>query len=129
MATNIAIACMQVMRHELGAPAREDQVVLEEPSEAHFVGLGRTKDWAYATVNINSKTDSEVRRCNSAAAVLLFYCCGLNNLDLRRCFVCMCAPIVLQMQCACVNFMQLGISCWYLFSGSSAVCAHAWLVQ
>lgn len=42
------------------APAR---LLFEEPDPASFVQLGRTKDWQYLVVNVNSKLTSEVSVC------------------------------------------------------------------
>ena len=63
---------MQVLRHQVGAPAGEDSLMLEERGEANFVALGRTKDWAFTTLNVNSKTSSEVRPKSALLAKFAF---------------------------------------------------------
>jgi hypothetical protein len=41
-----------------GAPPAE--LLLQEPEEARFLQLGRTKDWRYVSINSNSKLSCEV---------------------------------------------------------------------
>ncbi len=41
-----------------GVPPAE--LLLQEPDEARFLQLGRTKDWRYVSINSNSKLSCEV---------------------------------------------------------------------
>ncbi|HKJ11936.1 MAG TPA: S9 family peptidase [Ornithinimicrobium sp.] len=49
----------QVWRHRVGGPAEEDVLVLEEPDERFWVGLGGSRDDRLVTVSLASKNTSE----------------------------------------------------------------------
>ena len=49
------------MLHRIGRPQQEDTCILEERSPEHHLHVDRTKDWAFLTLNSNSKASSEVR--------------------------------------------------------------------
>jgi oligopeptidase B len=50
----------RVWRHVLGSTA-EDVLVLEEPDERYFVGIGRTQSDRYLVIGLSSKITSEAR--------------------------------------------------------------------
>ncbi|MGA8986427.1 S9 family peptidase [Aeromicrobium sp.] len=50
----------RVWRHTLGS-TDEDALVLEEPDERYFVGIGRTQSEKYLVIGLSSKVTSEVR--------------------------------------------------------------------
>ncbi len=50
----------QVWRHEVGRPATEDVLVMEEQDERFFVGVGREKDDSFIQIGISSKVTDEV---------------------------------------------------------------------
>ncbi|GAA3534655.1 S9 family peptidase [Aeromicrobium panaciterrae] len=50
----------QVWRHALGSTG-DDVLVLEEPDERYFVGVGRTQSDRYLVIGLSSKITSEVR--------------------------------------------------------------------
>jgi hypothetical protein len=43
-----------------GRGAAAAELLLQEPDEARFLQLGRTKDWRYVSINSNSKLSCEV---------------------------------------------------------------------
>ena len=49
----------RVWRHEVGTPATDDVLVLEEPDERFWVGVGLTRSRRYLVVELGSKTTSE----------------------------------------------------------------------
>ncbi|MFC8598752.1 S9 family peptidase [Isoptericola sp. NPDC057191] len=49
----------RVWRHEVGTPAADDVLVLEEPDERFWVGVGLTRSRRYLVVELGSKTTSE----------------------------------------------------------------------
>ncbi|KAG6552614.1 hypothetical protein Mapa_005814 [Marchantia paleacea] len=49
----------RVYRRSLGSEAK-DTLVFEEKDASSFLDVSRTKDWTFITVNVNSKTSSEV---------------------------------------------------------------------
>ncbi|MFE7407317.1 S9 family peptidase [Isoptericola sp. NPDC057559] len=51
----------RVWRHEVGTPAADDVLVLEEPDERYWVGVGLTRSRRYLVVELGSKTTSEAR--------------------------------------------------------------------
>jgi oligopeptidase B len=51
----------RVWRHVVGRPVSEDQVVLAEPDERFWVGVGLTRSERYVLIDVRSKTSSEVR--------------------------------------------------------------------
>ena len=50
----------RVWRHELGSGA-DDVLVVEEPDERYFIGVGRTHSEKYLVIGLSSKITSEVR--------------------------------------------------------------------
>ncbi len=50
----------RVWRHRLGTTA-EDVMVLEEPDERYFIGVGRTQSERFLVIGLSSKVTSEVR--------------------------------------------------------------------
>lgn len=50
----------QVWRHRIGAPAGSDELVLEEPDERFWIGLGRTRSEAFVEIHLGSKVVDEV---------------------------------------------------------------------
>jgi len=50
----------RVWRHELGSTG-EDVLVLEEPDERYFIGVGRTQSERFLVIGLSSKVTSEVR--------------------------------------------------------------------
>jgi oligopeptidase B len=50
-----------VMKHKLGTPASEDQVVFDETDETFSVYLGKTKSKKYITITSNQTLTTEVR--------------------------------------------------------------------
>ncbi len=50
----------QVWRHRIGSPAGSDELVLEEPDERFWIGLGRTRSEAYVEIHLGSKVVDEV---------------------------------------------------------------------
>ncbi len=51
----------RVWRHRLGTPATSDVLVLEEPDERYWVGVGTTRSERFVQVELASKLTSEVR--------------------------------------------------------------------
>lgn len=51
----------RVMRHRLGTPVADDVLVYEEPDEAFYLGLGRSKTERYLFIVSQSTVSSEVR--------------------------------------------------------------------
>jgi oligopeptidase B len=49
----------EVWRHEIGRPAEEDVLVLHEPDERFWVGVGTSRDDRWVVLGIESKTTSE----------------------------------------------------------------------
>jgi len=49
----------QVWRHRIGTPSTDDVLVLEEPDERFFVGLGSTRSGEWIVIEAGSKTSSE----------------------------------------------------------------------
>eukprot|EP00873_Tetraselmis_striata_P039539 jgi/Tetstr1/459803/TSEL_005154.t1 len=60
----------RAMLHRLGAAAADDACLLREEDDAAYMEVGKTKDWAYNLVNINSKAFSEVHLLPASAAAL-----------------------------------------------------------
>jgi oligopeptidase B len=50
----------EVWRHRVGTPAADDVLVLAEPDERFYVGVGRDKDDAYIYVSSSSKVTDEI---------------------------------------------------------------------
>jgi oligopeptidase B len=50
----------QLWRHRVGADPGTDRLVLEEPDERFHLGVGRTKDGRYVTVEMHSRITSEI---------------------------------------------------------------------
>ncbi len=50
----------QLWRHRVGSDPAADQLVLEEPDEHFFLGVGRTRDDRFVVCALDSKTTSEV---------------------------------------------------------------------
>ncbi|KAA1399670.1 S9 family peptidase [Aeromicrobium ginsengisoli] len=50
----------RVWRHELGSTV-DDVLVLEEPDERYFIGVGRTQSERFLVIGLSSKVTSEVR--------------------------------------------------------------------
>ena len=51
----------RIWRHEVGTPAADDVLVLEEPDERFWIGVGLTRSRRYLVIEAGSKTTSEVR--------------------------------------------------------------------
>ncbi|MFD6178965.1 MULTISPECIES: S9 family peptidase [unclassified Isoptericola] len=51
----------RVWRHEVGTPAADDVLVLEEPDERFWIGVGLTRSRRYLVIEAGSKTTSEAR--------------------------------------------------------------------
>jgi oligopeptidase B len=49
----------KVWRHRIGTPATDDVVVLEEPDERFFVGVGASRSGEWIIIDSSSKTSSE----------------------------------------------------------------------
>jgi oligopeptidase B len=49
----------QVWRHRLGTPSSDDVLVLEEPDERFFLGLGNSRSTEWIIIEASSKTSSE----------------------------------------------------------------------
>lgn len=49
----------RVWRHEVGTPAEEDVVVLEEPDERYWVGVGVSRSRRFVQIDVGSKVTSE----------------------------------------------------------------------
>ena len=49
----------RVWRHRIGTPATEDVMVLEEPDERFFVGVGQSRSGEWIVIEAGSKTSSE----------------------------------------------------------------------
>ncbi len=50
----------QVWRHRVGSPADRDVLVLEEPDERFWVGLGSSRDDRWLLIGLGSRTTSEI---------------------------------------------------------------------
>jgi oligopeptidase B len=50
----------QLFRHTLGSDPKEDVLIYEEPDEAYFLGVGKTRSQAYILMSLGSKITSEV---------------------------------------------------------------------
>jgi len=51
----------RIWRHEVGTPAADDVLVLEEPDERFWIGVGLTRSRRYLVIEAGSKTTSEAR--------------------------------------------------------------------
>jgi oligopeptidase B len=60
----------KVWRHQVGTPASHDVVVLEEPDERFFVGVGSSRSGEWIIIDSSSKTSSECWVINAAAPTL-----------------------------------------------------------
>ncbi|HEV3173522.1 MAG TPA: S9 family peptidase [Actinocrinis sp.] len=56
----------RVHRHTVGTSAADDVLVLEEPDERFWVGVGLTRSERYIEIGVGSKTTSEVRLLDAA---------------------------------------------------------------
>ncbi len=56
-----AMRPFQLWRHRVGTDPSGDVVVLEEPDDRFYLGIGRTKDDRFLLCGLDSKTTSEVR--------------------------------------------------------------------
>ena len=50
----------RVLRHRLGTPASEDVLVVEEPDERYWVGIGTSRSERFVVISMESKLTSEV---------------------------------------------------------------------
>jgi len=57
----------QVWRHEVGTPAKDDVLVLEEPDERFWMGIGSSRDDAWVIIAVGSKLTSEVWLLDAAS--------------------------------------------------------------
>ena len=57
----------QVWRHEVGAAARSDVLVFEEPDERFWMGIGSSRDDAWLIIHVGSKLTSEVLLLDASA--------------------------------------------------------------
>ncbi len=51
----------QIWRHDAHRPAAEDVLVVEEPDEVFFLGVGRSRDGAHVVLSIASKITTELQ--------------------------------------------------------------------
>ena len=56
-----AMRPFQLWRHRVGTDPGEDVLVIEEPDDHFYLGVGRTKDDRYVLCGLDSKVTSEVR--------------------------------------------------------------------
>jgi len=56
-----AMRPFQLWRHRVGADPASDTLVIEEPDDHFYLGVGRTKDDRYLLCGLDSKVTSEVR--------------------------------------------------------------------
>ncbi|HEV2088197.1 MAG TPA: S9 family peptidase, partial [Cryptosporangiaceae bacterium] len=56
----------RVWRHAVGTPASEDVLLLEEPDERFWVGVGLTRSERYVLIEMRSKLTTEVRVIDAA---------------------------------------------------------------
>ncbi len=49
----------RVLRHRLGAPSGDDELVFEEPDERYWLSIGRTRSEAFLAIRSGSKTSTE----------------------------------------------------------------------
>ena len=56
-----AMRPFQLWRHRVGADPAGDELVIEEPDDHFYLGVGRTKDDRYVLCGLDSKVTSEVR--------------------------------------------------------------------
>jgi oligopeptidase B len=56
----------QVWRHEVGTSSESDVLVLEEPDERFWTGVGTSRDDRWLLIGLGSKTTSEVRMLDAA---------------------------------------------------------------
>jgi oligopeptidase B len=56
-----AMRPFQLWRHRVGADPAADVLVIEEPDDHFYLGVGRTKDDCYVLCGLDSKVTSEVR--------------------------------------------------------------------
>jgi len=56
----------QVWRHEVGTAAKDDVLVLEEPDERFWTGIGSSRDDAWVIIQVGSKLTSEVLLLDAA---------------------------------------------------------------
>ena len=56
-----AMRPFQLWRHEVGTDAATDMLVIEEPDDHYYLGVGRTKDDRFVLCGLDSKVTSEVR--------------------------------------------------------------------
>jgi oligopeptidase B len=57
----------RVLRHRIGTRASDDVLVLEEPDERFWVGVGLTRSQQYVVIDLHSKITSEVHVIPAAA--------------------------------------------------------------
>lgn len=50
----------QMYRHKLGTPSSADVLVFEEPDEAYFLGMSKTKDERYIFIDLSSHSSTEL---------------------------------------------------------------------
>lgn len=50
----------QVWRHRVGSPPGSDELVMEEPDERFWIGLGRTRSEAFVEIHLGTKVVDEV---------------------------------------------------------------------
>ena len=56
-----AMRPFQLWRHRVGTDPADDVLVIEEPDDHYYLGVGRTKDDSYVLCGLDSKVTSEVR--------------------------------------------------------------------
>ncbi|WP_434212340.1 S9 family peptidase [[Pseudomonas] boreopolis] len=52
---------VRVKKHVLGTPAKDDALVYEEDDDSFYMGVGRTRDDKYITIELDSTVSSELR--------------------------------------------------------------------
>jgi len=58
---------VRVKKHVLGTPAADDVLVYEEHDDSFYMGIGRTRDDRFITIEVNSTVSSELRYAPAAA--------------------------------------------------------------
>ncbi|KAF1685281.1 oligopeptidase B [Pseudoxanthomonas broegbernensis] len=57
---------VRVKKHVLGTPAAQDALVYEERDDSFYMGIGRTRDERYITIEVESTVSSELRYAAAA---------------------------------------------------------------
>ncbi|WP_434990901.1 S9 family peptidase [Xanthomonas melonis] len=57
---------VRVKKHVLGTPSKDDVLVYEEKDDSFYMGVGRTRDDKYITIDVESTVSSETRYASAA---------------------------------------------------------------